>query len=283
MDKITFQKVPHLQYLQIGVKKMSPGESLNLNFHSHPEYTEVAVVLNTDNTLHCTHGKSIALQTGDVILIQPGEVHAYENTRNFSVLNFLYDAKNLPLPQLDGAEMPLYMELCATKNQGRDPLYPIGRLDEAALGELQQLYTMLANELANHNPGSALKVFGLFITALVTICRCGKKTSGEVRELSALPALHYINLHFKENIAVDKLVALTKLSRSTLFRKFRKLTGYTPADYQRHKKLEAARELLMKSDMTIGEIAFICGFCDSNHLIKLFTAHYGISPGQMRK
>ena len=283
MKKVTFKVVPHLQHLKIGVKLIGSGQHKNLNFHDHP-FNEIAVVLSAGkDTMHCAGSRSCKISRGDILLIRPGEAHAYENIDDFSVLNFLYDAENLPLPQLDGAELPLYTEIGSPRKLRDNPALPIANIPEKDLAELLELSNRLIRELAHPRPANNLYVFGIFISTLVTICRSGKINPAKTQEFSALPALHYINLHFKENITVSKLVSLTKLSHNTLYRRFRELTGYSPIDYQRNKKLESAKELLTNSDMTIGEIAFICGFCDSNHLIKMFTARYDISPGKLRK
>lgn len=283
MKKVTFTVVPHLQHLKIGAKLIEAGQHKNLNFHDHP-LNELAVVLTVDReTLHWAEHRSAPLKRGDILLIRPGEAHAYENIANFSVLNFLYDAENLPLPQLDGAELPLYQEICSPRKLRNDPASPIANMTENALTELLSLSDHLIRELVQPRPANNLYVFGLFISALVTICRSGGILPAKIEESSALPALHYINLHFKEPISIDKLLSLTKLSRNTLYRRFRELTGYSPIDYQLNKKLEAAKNLLNSSSMSIGEIAFACGFCDSNHLIKMFTAKYNVSPGKLRR
>jgi len=50
-----------------------------------------------------------------------------------------------------------------------------------------------------------------------------------------------------------------------------------------NKRLAAAEDLLRNSDMTIDEIAYQCGFYDSNHFNKHFKTAYGTSPGKFRR
>jgi AraC-like DNA-binding protein len=99
----------------------------------------------------------------------------------------------------------------------------------------------------------------------------------------AVRGLHYINLHFKENISVDFLARLCGMSRSGFFTAFRKLSGYTPIEYQQAKRLALALKLLRATNKSLSEIASECGFCDSNYLSKLFTRKYGTSPRELRK
>ena len=82
---------------------------------------------------------------------------------------------------------------------------------------------------------------------------------------------------------VDTLARNVNMSRRGFFRKFRELTGITPLQYVMNKRLAAAEDLLHNSDMTIDEIAYQCGFYDSNHFNKHFKAAYGTSPGKFRR
>ena len=282
MKNISLKIVPHPQHLKLGVKEMTLGENRNLNLHDHT-LDEIAIVLSSSQTIHRAEGHQQRIERGDVLLIRQGQAHAYENTSGFSVINFLYDPKTLPLPQLDGSNLSLYKELFSPNITRENPALPIARLNEESLKELKEISTPLLKELKSNQPGKSLRAFGLFISAIITICRAGSQNNTLVPDNPALPALHYINLHYKEKISIEKLVSITKLSRNTLFRRFKDLTGYTPIDYQLNKKLDTAKELVKNSKLTIEEIAFNCGFFDSNHMIRLFTSKYKTTPGKLRK
>ena len=73
------------------------------------------------------------------------------------------------------------------------------------------------------------------------------------------------------------------LSERSLFIYFQELTGLTPMAYRKTKQLEQAEYLLTSSNVTLGDIAKMCGFYDSNHLGREFKIKYGISPGKYRK
>ena len=73
------------------------------------------------------------------------------------------------------------------------------------------------------------------------------------------------------------------MSNRVFFRRFREQTGMSPREYLHKKRLALAEELLRRSDRSIAQIAEECGFCDSNHLTKLFTASYGRAPRIFRK
>ena len=89
-------------------------------------------------------------------------------------------------------------------------------------------------------------------------------------------------MNFRENITIDHLAKMCNMSRAGFFRHFREMTGYSPLEYQRKKRLEMAHIMLQESDLSIGEIAQRCGFCDSNHQTKLFSREYSITPRQLK-
>jgi signal transduction histidine kinase/DNA-binding response OmpR family regulator/ligand-binding sensor domain-containing protein len=83
---------------------------------------------------------------------------------------------------------------------------------------------------------------------------------------------------------VDKLAADAGVSRSSLFTKFKALTGITPNDYIRNKRLKRAAVLLRdQPELRVVEIAEQLGFGSPVYFSRIFKARYGVSPAQYRK
>lgn len=282
MLQYNFESMSHIDRFRLTVKRMNRGESVNLNFHDH-DFSEIAVVLEESDTLHHCCGKTFKLAVGDVIVLHPGIVHAYENTAGFEVVNIIYDAAQLPLPELDGGNLKLFQAMVDRDYLPPEPEKPFLHLAEKDLQKVVTFIERMEDEIASDLPGNRLCVFGIFLALLIFIARTGGVAEQEHFAGSAVRGLHYINLHFKENISVDYLARLCGMSRSGFFTAFRKLSGYTPIEYQQAKRLALALELLRSSDKSLSEIACECGFCDSNYLSKLFTRKFGTSPGKMRR
>ena len=282
MKQYNFESMSHIDRFRLTVKRMSLGKSRSLNFHDH-DFSEIAVVLAVSDTLHYCNGKTFKLAVGDVIVLHPGIVHAYENTAGFEVVNIIYNAAQLPLPQLDGGNLKFFQAMVDTDYLPREPEKPFLHLAEKDLQQVVSIIERMEEEIASDLPGNRLCVFGLFLSLLIFIARTGGVAEQEHFAGSAVRGLHYINLHFKENISVDYLARLCGMSRSGFFTAFRKLSGYTPIEYQQAKRLALALELLRSTNKSLGEIASECGFCDSNYLSKLFARKFGTSPGKMRR
>ncbi|WP_298484674.1 helix-turn-helix domain-containing protein [uncultured Maribacter sp.] len=81
-----------------------------------------------------------------------------------------------------------------------------------------------------------------------------------------------------ESYGVDQLAEDMSLSRSTLFRKLKNLTGHAPNEFIRMIKLKRASQLLAKNQYTISEISYLVGFNDPNYFGKCFRKMFGQSP-----
>lgn len=76
----------------------------------------------------------------------------------------------------------------------------------------------------------------------------------------------------------EELQRQTGLKRTQLHRSFRSITGTTPHQYLIQLRLERARELLLETTLSVGEIAERCGFQDAFYFSRCFRAHFGASP-----
>ncbi len=90
-----------------------------------------------------------------------------------------------------------------------------------------------------------------------------------------------INLS-KEDLCVQDIANELGLSRSKLYRKIKTLTGTSANEIIRKTRLEKAKELLEKTDMTIGEICYKVGFASPSYFTKRFKEHTGIIPKTYR-
>ncbi len=82
---------------------------------------------------------------------------------------------------------------------------------------------------------------------------------------------------------IDSMAAAVYLSPRTLQRKLKALTGRSPAQLLRKRRLEHAVEQLQNTEQSVLEIAHDCGFSSSQYFSRVFRQEYGKSPGQWRE
>ena len=72
------------------------------------------------------------------------------------------------------------------------------------------------------------------------------------------------------------------ISRSYLSKKFKQTTGFGFKEYLLNVRIKEACRLLLETNHSITDIAFACGFNDSNYFGDAFRRIKGISPNKYR-
>src|SRR5258707_10659185 len=83
-------------------------------------------------------------------------------------------------------------------------------------------------------------------------------------------------------IGLEDLALECGLSRCHFARAFKKSTGKPPHRWLMEQRLGRARELLLKSKLSLAEIADACGFADQSHFTRCFFAATGAVPSEWR-
>ena len=118
-----------------------------------------------------------------------------------------------------------------------------------------------------------------------------RRLSENVRELpinhSGMDTIRQFNLlveqHFRQKHKVKEYADLLFKSPKTLSNLFHKYGEKTPLLVIHERILLEAKRLLLYSDKTTEEIAFILGYTDAGHFSKFFKKHEGMSPHAFRQ
>jgi YesN/AraC family two-component response regulator len=86
----------------------------------------------------------------------------------------------------------------------------------------------------------------------------------------------------KVTFSVEDLSHQFGMSRSTLYTRIMELTGQPPVNLIRNVKLNKGALLLEKSNLSISQIAYDCGFATAQYFAKSFKEKYGILPSEHR-
>lgn len=88
----------------------------------------------------------------------------------------------------------------------------------------------------------------------------------------------YIDAHICEPIRIEDLASLIYRSRSQTIRIFKKRYGITPYQYILNGKAEAAKSMLLNTNMSVKEIAFELSFADEHYFSNVFKKITGMTP-----
>lgn len=87
----------------------------------------------------------------------------------------------------------------------------------------------------------------------------------------------------EENFNVDELASEMNMSRTSLHRKLKEISGLTPGDFIRVVRLKKAAELLRGGEYRINEICILVGFHSQSYFTKSFQKQFGMLPKQFAK
>ena len=126
-------------------------------------------------------------------------------------------------------------------------------------------------------------LFSLLET-LLFVARPNARFAEAMRGANRLaPVLEHIETHFSQLLSRDELARLVHLSPSRFTALFAAATGVSPGEYLTRRRLREAQQLLLHTDLPVGEIGARCGYADAFHFSRIFKQRNGKSPLRYRQ
>ncbi len=88
--------------------------------------------------------------------------------------------------------------------------------------------------------------------------------------------------NISSDISVEELAEKVSLNRTTLQRVFKQMYGVTIFEYRTQVRMQEAKNLLVDNDLTVTEIAGICGYSNASKFSAAFKKHFGSTPTDWR-
>lgn len=103
------------------------------------------------------------------------------------------------------------------------------------------------------------------------------------QSLKLVTVVELMEANIREPISQVELAGCVDLSRRQLQRLFQKYLMCTPSRYYLQLRLQRARELLLRTDLSLAEIAAETGFLSSSHFSKSYKELFAYSPSRERR
>lgn len=118
-----------------------------------------------------------------------------------------------------------------------------------------------------------------------TVKTLGDNTySGYVNKLNRVnKAIKHISGNYDKPLSTKTLAAMLHLSEGYFCQIFKEITGKTAMEYLNSLRIDKAEKLLRKTEMTVSEIAYCCGFEDANYFSRIYKKIKGVSPLSVRQ
>lgn len=261
----------------------------NTFWHYH-DYYELVIVME-GNGEHCAFGKNYQIFAGDVFVIKPGMTHYYQNSQNLVLANLMFDGDILQNDLRDIHDIPGYFTLFEAEPKFRHSSGFKGKhtLNATQLAGVRNILNRMYMESVRKGPGYRFACLNLFYQLIIDLTRNyssdEKKHSRRMVKLSLM--VKFIEDNFQRDISREEIMEKANVSISVGSRIFQEFLHETPIGYLIRTRIEHASELLCQTDLPISEVAFRCGFRDSNYFSLQFKKITGQSPrkfaGQRKK
>lgn len=104
----------------------------------------------------------------------------------------------------------------------------------------------------------------------------------ENSESKIAKALKTIHDNYKDSIDMDSLARVCDMSVSSFHNHFKKITSHTPLQYIKKIKLSKAKDLLVKYDYKVVDVANELGYDNPSHFSRDFKSYFGFSPKEAK-
>ena len=214
------------------------------------------------------HDRSYDIVTGDVILIPVGTIHRTNyGTKPHSRLLINFSEDYVSKEILDEALSLGYLY----RNKDLSNM-------------IEEIFSLIEAEYRKNDNITpyALKVYTEQILLLM-IRNANTKKQEKDGNAIVEQAMRYIQQNYASDIKLSSVAKLINVSAEHLSRIFKKETSFGFSEYLTLYRLQRAEYILMNEPgRAICEIAYACGFNDSNYFSYRFKEQYGISPSKAR-
>lgn len=246
--------------------------------HTHPYY-EIFYLINGDCTFFLNHN-IYQLNKGDMVIVPKGEIHNATFPEHGTSERFVVCFREANLSWLDdllGSEM-------------------VQQTIEAGVISIpdrrREYVESLMAKLLFENDGPDVLSPAFIRTGIVElflfIIRCQRYEHNAIKEIDVDNQLMqeiatYIYQNYDKKLTLVDMSEKFNISRSYLSKKFKVITGFGFKEYVVNVRIKNACRLLLETNKSITDIAFECGFNDSNYFGDAFRHVKGVSPNKYRK
>ena len=212
------------------------------------------------------------IKPGDLAIIPPNVLHKAYYEKDTPITRFVMNAEISLLSEKSN-------EVLLSSG------YHVKRL-KVAIGEVEEIFRKIKKESDNTDDISAELVKSYLTSVAALIFRNPKdKDSIEIKSKSRFveAAITYLKSNYSNNISLDDVARYVSVSYIHLSRTFKAETGFGLNEYLNLYRLRQAKFMLAECpSKSISEIAYDCGFNDSNYFAVKFKNIFGITPTQFR-
>ena len=146
-----------------------------------------------------------------------------------------------------------------------------------AIKELMKSIIALGIENDTRKNNSIPQLFNILLTGLDSCISFKNLKFINIKNDDLLPILNYINKNYK-TVTLNELSQKFRYNSNYISNKIKKSTGKTFKQLIELQRLTVAENLMIKTDLSVSEIAELVGYKNFSSLYRLFQTHLNMSP-----
>lgn len=243
--------------------------------HIHDNYLELFYVYSGTGQ-YMVDGKYYDIKEGDVVICNAGILHGKSaefacNIRSYSIGVTSLSFHNLPDNWISSRDTL--------------PVISCGMLS-GQIGEMFRLIYLLSSD--KKHLSTICNCIALSLILLIREMILSRYRNEAIHTRSSASATadrirHYLDQHYRESLTLSAIGKTLNISEYYLSHIFKDEFGVPPMQYVMKRRIGEAQNLLMDTDMPIGDIADYLGFSSISHLNTMFSKYIGIPPGKYRQ
>ena len=254
-NPIELREIPYTfnDNIRFFVKDKATVPTYHMHWH---ENIEIQYIIEGTNIARCEND-IIEASEDSFYIINSGELHqSIGGKRRHALIQFspaLFEKQNIVLKRL--VRDPYLSDIV---HKMIDEYY---RNDEFSKFNIQGYSYLLITHLYRNHSYKTVD-YDSYSQKQITLNKCIK----------------YIHDNYKEDISLETVAAMANISKYHFCNIFKEFTGHTFKEYHNRLRISKAIELLSNTNIPITEIAFLCGFNDSNYFSRKFHQITGKTP-----
>ncbi len=242
------------------------------SIHAH-DRCELFYLIKGDG-YYITEGSSYAFEPGKILLMRPGETHRAVcfDSSEYQRISIHFDPAIVDRIDPQRRILRTFFDRPLGTNNAYDR--------SVLLGTGVYDYLEMMCHPCNDNDAQCTQIGCYLLPVLSELARIFD-TAFDVSREAAFPASHdileYINHNIATPLSVDLICDKFYLTRTQLYRKFKKATGVNPWEYITLKRLTLARGYI-NDGMSATEAAISSGFGDYSAFYRAYIKNFGCSP-----
>lgn len=273
-----YYKLPENRSFIINVHE---NDEINTNYHFHKEYELTLIESGFGRRFVGDH--LVTFSSGDLVFIGSNVPHCWkfdEEVRHASMISLLFDLETLGG---DFFQRPELRHIAHTLQSCKHGFELSGLLKSYITSNIQRL-------LIEKDPFS--KMLQL-VNILHLIAKSDEKRFLSSQDLSIsihdqndqkmVSVFDYIQENFYRDISLEEVSAIAGLSVNAFCKFFKRNTEKTFIQIVNEFRIDYSRQLLLNSEMQIGEVAYKSGYSDISHFFRTFKKMTGFSPLKYRQ